>query len=306
MNILVYNSQSAGDALISTHIAKQIKKDYPYSTIIFAVRQDLKVTTRENEMSEGVVDILNIISIQEGIDRVGIVSPINGSLSIMMDQKAPIGTIDKVIEISEWFSDLGIVGSQMLPYNDTDLTFIVNTSKILTEKLTIGFAGDLDWNRKWQNPEEYKLLKEYVLNLDANIEFFGVDCIPVQRYFSALSRLNNCHLLISPMGSLVHMAAGLIVDTISLTSVFPKVYDTPEFYKRSGWHRSIKSKNTCKNFNCITTKNFDLNVPKGWGNPPTEEGFWPKTCKYIGNSCVYNATAEDFIKVINEYKNSRV
>jgi hypothetical protein len=99
------------------------------------------------------------------------------------------------------------------------------------------------------------------------------------------------------MGSLVHFAAGLGIDTISLTSVFPSEYDCPEFY-HSGNHSSIKVNfpKRCAEFNCIKLKQYDNQ--QTWGNPPTTFGFWPKVCSYTstGMSCNYNITADNIIE----------
>jgi ADP-heptose:LPS heptosyltransferase len=116
----------------------------------------------------------------------------------------------------------------------------------------------------------------------------------------SLQKLNNSHIFIGPMGLPVHAAAGLGVDTISVTSVFPNHYDSPEYY-HSGWHRSIKSSIHCGDYRCVTEKIYtqDSTVE----GPKTKWGFWPKKCPHTENklSCVYNVSPDKLIETFADW-----
>ncbi len=298
-NLVVINTQAFGDCLLSTHIARLAKKYIPDIKVHFFIRADLTLTTAETS-KEAFVDVLKILSMQTNIASVGV---------IVGDSLYPAIPIDdfKVILIQGWSSDLGLVRSQLKPFYDmfdikdkidTETIFNVNSNKTLTTELTVGLAGDVDFLRKWQNPSEYQKFLDHITQkkYHIRIEKFGVD-VESTSYSEQLKRLNNCDLLISPMGSLVHAAAGLNVSTISLTSVFPAEYDCPEFY-HTGWHTHIKTEfpNHCGTFKCVTPKTYDNQ--QSWGNPYTEMGFWPAKCPYTDNkqSCVFNITANNIIE----------
>lgn len=313
---LILNTQSAGDAFVGTHLARLIKEDHPDSYIVFAIRAELTLTTRENDPN-AIGEVLDIIEAQYGIDSVGIVH--NGLLQVK--GYCP-QSFDQEILQSEWNSDYGIVGSQLLPYYDkiplklnTETKFQCGSEKKLPYKPSIAIACFMDWNRKWQNDLEIGKLYLYLEHQRKegrfDISFYGRDA-SFKTYKEQLQNLNNCHLLVSPIGSLVHLATGLGVDTISLTSVFPREYDAPEFY-HSGYHKSIKClpKFHCGDYKCVTYKSYDP-TSHGWGNPSVSLGtFWPKECPYTKNkkSCVVNITADDIIKEIEAWldnKNSKI
>lgn len=303
MNLLVVNLQSFGDTLISTHIATLAKRYVPDWKVHFAFRKELTLTTAESDIN-ATEDMLNIIGKQYNVKSVGLVD--NGMYTGPLTENP-----DKSIIIQGWSSELGIVASQLKPFYDMfGITDPINTETEFwggslswndpTFIPRIGLAGDLDFLRKWGNKEEYKKLLAYLSPDDYNIkiEKFGVD-ITSESYWSQLQRLRACDLLIAPMGSLIHAAAGFGVDTIALTSIFPSKYDSPEYY-HSGWHKSIKvdtnSQFHCGDFACIKHKREDNQ--QSWGNPPTQFEFWAKNCPYTKNkkSCVYNTTAMEVMK----------
>lgn len=303
-NLVICNLQSFGDILLSTHIARLSRKYLPGVKVHFFVRSDLTLTTAETN-PEALLDVLKIIEQQDNIESVGL---IRGD-QLLTTQ--PI-TDFKILVIQGWSSDLGIVKSQLKPFYDmfnidepidTETKFNVGIKKTLTTKKVVGLAGKLDFLRKWNNEEEYNKLRTYLDNHKVVIKEFGVD-ISNHSYSDQLKELNCCDLLISPMGSLIHAAAGLNVNTISLTSVFPSEYDCPEYY-HSGWHRSIKKDypKHCGTFKCVVEKPYDNQT--SWGNPPTMFGFWPKECGFMNDnkSCVYNIQAQDVIELFEEWYN---
>ena len=307
--LLVVNLQSFGDIQLSTHIATIANKYKPDLKVHFAFRKELTLTTAENNIN-ATADMVNIISRQPYVKSVGLIE--NGMYI------GPLKRADKVIVIQGWSSQLGIVKSQLKPFYDMfDIKDPINTETYfyggeLTKNNfvpTIGLAGDLDFLRKWGNEEEYKKFLAYMLSNKYNIkiERFGVDTVSTS-YWEQLQRLKTCDLLISPMGSLIHAAAGFNVDTINISSVFPTQYDSPEWY-HSGYHKSVKvylqSELHCGDFKCIQFKPEDNQ--QSWGNPPTEFGFWPNNCPYTksGKSCVYSVTADVLINKFEEWYGNR-
>lgn len=316
-NLLVVNTQSFGDILLSTHIGRISKKYFPEMQVHIAVRKDLTLTTAEKDRY-ALMDMLYIFACQDNIKSSGIIEAGSYHPIFHKNLESPnLGNSVKVLLIQGWSSDLGILKSQLKPFYDefgiqdeidteTDFTFESSETKNINSKLTVGLPGDLDFLRKWHNKEEYQKFLDQVSNSRYNIDIikFGVD-IANETYATQLKKLYLCDLVISPMGSLIHAAAGLGIDTISLTSVFPSEYDCPEFY-HSGWHRSIKNttvENHCKSYTCVTNKPYDQQI--SWGNPETKFGFWPKECPFTKNkmSCNFNITAEQIIEKFNEWYN---
>ena len=301
MNLLVVNLQSFGDTLISTHIATLAKRYVPDWKVHFAFRKELTLTTAETN-PEATQDMINILSEQPHVASVGLVA--NGMYI------GPLNCVpDKTIVIQGWSSELGIVKSQLKPFYDlfgitdsinTETQFSIKSKNPTSYDLVVGLTGDLDFIRKWGNEEEYEKFLAHVSpdNYNIRIEKFGVD-VSKDSYYKQLQRLNSCDLLIAPLGSLITIAAGLGIDTIALTTIFPSRYDTPEYY-HSGWHKSIKvdtnSQFHCGSFACVTYKPEDNQ--QTWGNPKTQFDFWTKDCPYTNNkkSCVYNISAELIIE----------
>jgi hypothetical protein len=312
-NVAIINSQAVGDCLLGTHTARLYKQHFPDSYITFFVRQGLAATTAEGEMLNN--EILTLLIMQEGIDNVGV---FDGEGVLHSYKVTPKDTFDEGIMQDSWFSDLGIVKSQSykliqkypeLDFNDTNTKFNIGADKQILKDgaIVIATSGPLDWNRKTKN-EALRVailngLKEYIKNNNINARFYFMgrdveDCNLIE----SLQRLNSCSLYIGPMGLPVHAAAGLGVDTIHITSVFPPEYDSPKFY-HNGWHRPIKSKNHCLTYSCISEKLFSKEVyPEG---PPTKYGFWPKYCDLTtnGKSCVYNTEAKQVIDAFDEWYN---
>lgn len=317
-HLIVINTQSFGDILLSTHVARLAKKYCPDTLVHFYINPNITLTTAEHD-PEARMDMLRILFNQENIYSVGFFMNDRIYSHFCKDQVMKPMTDYKTLLIQGWSSDLGIVKSQLKPFYDlygitdeidTETEFNVGGlmyKDITGRKLTVGLAGEQDFLRKWHNKQEYEKLLAMVRDTKYNIDIerFGVD-VENTPYSRQLARLQKCDLLISPIGSLVHCAAGLGIDTISLTSVFPVEYDCPEVY-HSGWHKSIKVKypRHCGTFKCVTNKPYDNQ--SSWGNPATEFGFWPSVCPYTvnGGSCNYNITAAHIIEKFDEWYNEK-
>lgn len=306
----IINTQALGDCLLGTHTAKLYKRKFPDSHITFFVRDGLVPTTGESDVNDGVA--LKLLSIQSGIDAIGVIRR-DGSL-ICSDPT--ITRLDEIIEQRAWFSDLGIAKSQhhtlLTKYSDdlftdSETQFNVGSDKRLpSDRLVITTSGPLDWNRKTKN--EYmrisilQKLRDFLIakNVRAEIHMLGRD-VETDDLVASLQRLNNSHIYIGPMGLPVHAAAGLGVDTIHVTSVFPSAYDSPSHY-HSGWHRPIKSKIHCGTYACVSEKLFSGEVYAEEG-PATQFGFWPKQCPHTENkmSCVYNSEPDAVIQAFAEW-----
>ena len=307
-NLLVVNLQSFGDILLSTHIATLAHKYVPDWAVHFAFRKDLTLTTAEQDIN-ATKDMMNIIGKQPYVKSVGLVE--NGLYHGPLENQP-----DAIIVIQGWSSELGIVRSQLKPFYDIfGIPDSIDTETKFwggslswndpTMATRIAIPGDLDFLRKWGNEEEYKKFLAYLSETKYNIkiEKFGVDTVS-ESYWNQLQRLHACSLVISPMGSLIHAAAGFGCDTINISSVFPSEYDSPEFY-HSGYHKTIKvdtkSDLHCGSFKCVQFKPEDSQ--QSWGNPPTQFGFWIKDCPYTKNkkSCIYNIKADLLIEKFEEW-----
>lgn len=312
--VLIYNSQAVGDCLLGTHTANLYKKQFPDSKIYFCVRSNLSPTTAEGE--DEINSILELLKLQPGVDVVGYIThtPNGPTISLLDDETMP--QFDEMIEQHAWFGDLGIVRSQSHQlferygrehFDDTETSFSVGAEKNLpSDHLVIALPGPLDWNRKTKNePMRLQFLTKLKYYLEQNkikakIALLGRD-VETGSLLQGLQNLNNAHIYIGPIGLPIHAAAGLGVDTISITSVYPSAYDSPESY-HSGWHRSIKSDIHCGDFKCVTEKQYEPNNTQPEG-PPTKWGFWPKRCPHTENgfSCVYNTSPDQLIHIFADW-----
>lgn len=313
-NVLIFNSQAAGDCLIGTHTAKLYKRINPDSNITFVTRQNLVPTTFEQEPYGSALH--ELLLAQEGIDHVGelVNTPQGPAVSIFGKSEEQI-KYDRIIEQSSWFSDLGIVKSQSVALLDLDPEVVEDTNTEFTlpkpvkndsEAIRIAISGPLDWNRKTSNDRERiyfinKLVNELKsLKLSAELVFLGKD-VERGNIVDSLCTLASCDLFIGPIGFHTHAAAGLNVDTIHITSVLPSTYDSPEYYHQLGWHRAVKSKIHCGTYACVQEKPFSKEVsPEG---PKTQFGFWPKLCPYNqqGLSCIYHVSSDDLMQAFMEW-----
>jgi hypothetical protein len=314
-SVLIYNSQASGDCLLGTHTARLYKQRFPDSKIYYCVRSGLTPTTAEGE--DETASILEVLQHQEAIDKLGFVihTPKGPMISLLDHSEMP--QFDEVIEQHGWFSDLGIVRSQSYQlfnrhgrehFENTDTSFSVGQKKELpTDHLVIAFPGPLDWNRKTKN-EALRLsfltrLKYYLEqnNIRARITLLGRD-VETGSLLESLQKLNNSHLFIGPIGLPLHAAAGLGVDTIAVSSVYPNSYDTPAEY-HSGWHRAIKSHIHCGDYRCVTEKLYDKEITNTFEGPPTKWGFWPKKCPHTSNgfSCIYNTSPEQLVATVADW-----
>lgn len=318
-NVLIYNSQAAGDCLLGTHTARLYKRLNPDCTITFVTREGLVPTTAENEMFTK--DLHSLLYMQDHIDNVGqVINTPQGSKIQVFDYEGEIN-FDEIIHQHSWFSDLGIVKSQSHSlfekygkenFEDTETQFNVNRDKNLPKDyLSIAIPGPLDWNRKTSNELErarfLKALGDFLRNnkISAKISMLGKD-VETGTIVDSMRTLNDCHLFVGPIGLPVHMAAGLGVDTIHLTSVLPERYDSPEHY-HSGWHQAIKSKIHCGTYACVTEKPYSKQVSLQSEGPKTKFGFWPKICPFTENgfSCVHNIKHEDIINTLERWYEER-
>ena len=313
-NVLIYNSQAVGDCILGTHTARLYKQKFPDTNIYFCTRENLVPTTSEGEQEN--IDILHVLSLQEGIDGVGqIVRTVNGpSVKLFGSDKAI--EFNEIIEQHAWFGDIGIVRSQSsslftkhgeADFWDTETSFNVGSQKSLpSDHIVISTVGPLDWNRKTKN-EAMRLtflskLKYFLEQnkVSAKISLLGRD-VEYGSLLDSLRKLNNSHIFIGPMGIHSHVAAGLGVDTITIPSVFPAHYDSPEYY-HSGWHKTIKPAIHCGNYQCVKPKNYSAEnkFPEG---PGTTMGFWPKMCDETENgfSCVHNASPDAIIELFADW-----
>lgn len=317
-NVLIYNSQAVGDCIIGTHTARLYKQKFPNTNIYFCTRENLVPTTSEGEKEN--IDILHVLSLQEGITGVGqIVRTANGH-SVKLFGSNEAVEFNEIIEQHAWFSDLGIVRSQSSTlfklygkddFWDTETAFNVGSEKNLpNDHIVISTVGPLDWNRKTKN-EAMRIsfltkLKYYLEqnNIKARIALLGRD-VEYGSLLDSLRKLNNSHIFIGPMGIHSHAAAGLGLDTITIPSVFPATYDSPEHY-HSGWHKTLKSTNHCGNYACVKPKNYveDNKYPEG---PHAAMGFWPKMCDETSNgfSCVHNISPDAIIEHFADWYNQK-
>ena len=209
----IVNTQAVGDCLLGTHTAKLYKNKFPDSHITFFVREGLVPTTGESDINDGVA--LKLISMQEGIDAIGIIKR-DGTL---ISSDPTVRHIDEFIEQRAWFSDLGIAKSQhnnlisrygAQDFSDTETNFNVgNTKELPTDRLVIATSGPLDWNRKTKNEFMRVSILQGIYqflttnNIKSNILFLGRD-VEKEDLITSLQRLNNSHIYIGPMGLPVH------------------------------------------------------------------------------------------------------
>lgn len=308
-HVAIFNNQAFGDCLLGTHTASLYKRVYPQTLITFLVRSTLRATTSESDIQNN--ELLQVLELQNGIDNVGVVL-LDGSVQTKYPIEKPF---DAVITQDRWFSDLGIVRSQSYQFTepefeDTETQFRVGAPKQLpTDRIVITTAGPLDWNRKLHSERTRQqtlfgiitFLKQN--NIPAEIVPLGKD-VDDYTILQALQRINSSHIYIGPMGVFVHAAAGLGVDTIHATSVYPPEYDSPKFY-HSGWHQPIKSEIHCKTYACVNEKSVSTQVyPEG---PTTKMGFWPKHCTLTetGKSCVNSITPESIVESFKQWYSER-
>tara|TARA_Y100000034_G_scaffold136800_1_gene215881 strand:+ start:10929 stop:11912 length:984 start_codon:yes stop_codon:yes gene_type:complete len=310
-HIVIFNSQAFGDALVGTHLARLFRDKYPKAFITFAIPSYMNLTTSSSQ-PEGLKDIVNILSLQYGIDNISFLRRYdenNGELKIVKG-KEPNVAPDLFIEQKEWWGDLGLAGSAVLPYYlledpnnisreilDTETSFSIGTKKELPEQLTVVTQGPFEWGRKLGNEQLQKDVVDSIRKKGKVIEL-DVKCFDGS-YLEALQIVNNCHLFIGPAGSMAHAAAGLGVDTITIASVFPEKYDTPIDHK-DGYHLAVvpKTENHCGSYKCLTKKDFSLDTYNtGIGNPPVYD-FWAKKCEFLedGNSCVSKYTSGQILR----------
>jgi len=290
MHIGIYNNQAFGDALVGTHLARLFKEKNPEDEITFLIPFSMNLTTCKDQL-KGLEDIYNILRIQEGVDHIGLVKfNEEGKMNIEIISDEPVSSLDTMYFQKEWWSDLGIVGSNTIFYNimndlpltreavNTETKFTVGIERELPEELTIVSQGAFEWERKTHTKifDEFKeRISEYATLIDLDVETHD------GTYLDALKIAQNCHLFIGVAGSLCHACAGLGVDTITIPSIFTMESESPEFY-HSGYHKAIRYKegNHCGTHECLENKLFkieDVTNSASVGNPKVQD-FWSPTC----------------------------
>lgn len=305
--ILILNPHAFGDALIGTHAARFIKKLYPDSTVIFCLNSNFNLTTAtEQEKLKGLEEALDVLELQEGIDDVGVMD-----FKIIATRRIPVTERPFKIYIqSGWYSDLNIVKSYLsevaeeIGWNkvDTELQFSVGMDIPKRQVFTIATCGDLDWTRKLRDTVTPNNIFNHVKSLIPETEIIrlGRDVSNIS-YLESLRILKSCHLFIGPLGSLATAAAGLGVDVISVSDVFPANLNSPEFY-HSGNHHSVIVDNDrhCKSYKCVRLQPYKKGS-KHLGTPPIEQDFWTLTCKYMPEekSCIARLLDSDIIEKVD-------
>lgn len=324
-HVLFINTQAFGDVIFGINAAKRYKIANPDDHVSYALKSNFLLTT--NETAQGLQEVLEVLSLQPWLDSVGVVevSSTGQITSLKLNKQSDRTTnVDKIFVQNNWFSDLGISQSaslvikEYLPdslFDDTQPQLYLGTEKAKTDKIKIATAGPLDWNRKLQN-ESLRVNTLYGIrdtlekdNIQFEINMLGVD-IGNLTLLQSLQFLQQHDLFIGPMGSLVHAAAALGVDTICVPSVFPSRYDAPSSYTTSGKHYVVehRAENHCSTYACVTEKNSDnADTRYSFGNPPTAIGFWPKYCGHTstGLACTNQVQHEDILSKFTEWLNDR-
>lgn len=322
-HIVFVNLQAFGDVIHGINAARRYKKDNPEDLVTYTIKSSFQLTT--NEGFSGIGEVLEVLEQQSWLDSVGLAIFDNqGNIrGLNLNKKSDeFKQVDKVIFHNNWYSDLGISKSANFPikefiseetYNQTDIVLEVPNVENSNNILKIGTVGPLDWNRKLLS-ESTRLSLMFGLKdiLEAKkvqyeINLFGVD-ISNYSLLQSLQLIKNHNIFIAPLGSLIHGAAALGVDTISVPSVFPIEYDSPEFYMNTGWHKTIKhnEENHCKTYKCVTPK-LSSSGDNSFGNPPAAFGFWPKNCPYTTTklSCTKTVKPQDILDYFERWINDR-
>ena len=318
-HILFINTQAFGDCIFGINAARRYKEDNPDHLVSYCITDRFNLTT--NDGPAGAKEVLEVFEQQPWLDAVGVVSfSSQGQIQSMQINRSEeeFKKVDRIIMHYQWFSDLGISRSTNHPikleisntsFEDGDIKLHVTGEKPKDDIIRVGIAGPLDWNRKLQSESlRLDVLHSLKSLLDSSgrpyeITMFGVE-IANYTLSQTLQILNRQNLFIAPAGSLIHAAAALNVDTITLGSVFPAQYESPEFYASSGWHKTIKAlpENHCGDFKCIVVKNSSERLA-GPGNPPATLGFWPRYCPHTETklSCTKSYKAEQVVTKIKEW-----
>jgi len=327
MKILLLASGGFGDAIVFTHLATLLKEKYPTYSIDFCIGDSFAFQFGNGNNK----DILDILQIQNNIDKLAIMNTENGMMTYSdgttFDSTQP-SPYEKLYLQRDFFTDLGYIKSLFIDFineeglvpNIGETKFNVFRDKTLPEKYPlnhIAVPGVKDWENKWSNnsadvKELYQILSDrgYILHI------IGPE--NGKSYLENLQELAKCNMYIGTFGSIGHFAAGIGVDTITLSSIYSPVWDNPEFY-HSGFHKAIvcKPKFHCGTYACIQPKYYSQpkSNPKSLGPPTLEDNNpWVSTCRYTasGKSCVASVEAKDFVKALDQweekvdYKNRKI
>lgn len=320
-HIVFINTQAFGDCIFGINAVRRYKEANPSHLVSYCLTNNFNLTT--NDGPSGAAEVLEVLEKQPWLDAVGLVgfSQAGQIQNMQINRSEPeFKQVDKIILHYRWFSDLGISRSANHPikqfispaqFEDGNIQLRVESEKPNDDIVRIGIAGPLDWNRKLQS----EILRINVLqgikdimaksSKPYEITMFGVEMANYNLY-QTLMLLNKQNIFIAPTGSLIHAAAALDVDTISIGSVFPAEYESPEYYMHKGYHKTVKAiaEHHCGDFKCVQIKNSSEPMA-GPGNPPATLGFWPRLCSHTrsGLSCTKTYTPEQIINVFEEWAN---
>jgi hypothetical protein len=320
-HVVFINTQAFGDCIFGINAARRYKEEHPDHLVSYCLTNNFNLTT--NDGPTGTAEALEVLEKQLWLDAVGLVtfSPQGQIQSMQINRQEPeFKQVDSIIMHYRWFSDLGISRSTNHPikhliskdsYADGNIQLVVGSEKPKDDIIRIGIAGPLDWNRKLQSEalriEVLQGIKQVMdkTNKPYEVTMFGVEMANYTLH-QTLMLLNRQSIFIAPTGSLIHAAAALDVDTITIGSVFPAEYESPEYYMTRGRHFTVKAtpNNHCDTFKCVIPKNSEdsNNSP---GNPPATLGFWPRLCTHTssGLSCTKTYTADQIMHNFERWVN---
>lgn len=319
MKFFIFINSGFGDMMLFTHICSLLKSLHPDCINSFAI--DSKFKYQFDNGKEG-TDALNelgeLFILQNGVDYVGIYDK-DTKQFIPKFAKTP-ELLEKIINegnnyfvfddaytaASHYWSDINLIASMYCRFTEKhgyhpyigETQFNVGTKKQLPIDNTkrVAIAGPINWKQKWYGKEDEIFILIDIIKSKSDIELIEIGPENGNSYLDNLRLLNNCHLLIAPMGSLIHCAAGLGVNTISLSSIYPPTWDNPEYY-HSGYHRGIAClpEKHCGDYACITPKyKYHSMDALKWKGPPYIEYNtpWVMECPYTnsGKSCIAETT----------------
>ena len=323
--ILLYSTGGFGDALVFTHLATLLQQRLLDVHVDFCINHDFAFQFGNGNNK----DAVEILKLQRNIADVCILDKNTGILKFSDGKFVDIkesSPYDKVYVQQEFYTDLGYVKSLFIEFikeygmvpNIGETQFRVNSTPAGKKPLNeIAVPGEQDWKNKWKGQEaKVEALYAELIKRGYKLNVIGPE--NGKTYLENLQLLQSFRLYIGPFGSIGHCAAGLGVNTITLSGIFSPYWDNPEYY-HSGFHKGIicKPQFHCGNYACMTPKLYsqpknNAKVP----GPPLIEGNspWAEKCNYTPDrqSCVSSVTVDEFIVALDEweervdYKNSKI
>ncbi len=317
--LLLYSTGGFGDALVFTHLATLLKETEKYKNhqIDFCVNHDFGFQFGNGNNN----DAFEILKIQNNITDFVIFNRFEGTFTYPTGEIISVKTDSPYEHIylqRDFYSDLGYIKSLFIEFieefgivpNLGETNFRLWTDNVPTIKEPIkhiALPGELDWKNKWPG-QEHKVKEIYKILTDRQytIEIIGPET--GKSYLNNLRALESCNLYIGPFGSIGHAAAGLGIDTITLSSIYSPIWDNPAFY-HSGFHKGIVCAHSghCGTFKCITPKYYYPKDPDPlfYGPPVIEWNTpWIENCPYTknGKSCVSNVEVQEFITALDQWE----